>query len=85
MYKWFMLYVLLSYWLLVLCHILKLVDQTPVINERIQAVSNVNNFGSLLKKLLLTAESNALKFPQQRRALEILKNCSIAKVCPTNV
>ena len=46
--------------------ILKLVDQTPVINERIQVVSNEKNFGPLLKKLLLTAESNALKLPQQR-------------------
>ena len=33
--------------------ILKLVDQTPIINERIQAVSNEKNFGPLLKNLLL--------------------------------
>ena len=53
-----------------------MVDQTPVINERIQAVSNEKNFGPLLKKLLLTAESNALKLPQQRRCEAITNKFS---------
>ena len=53
-----------------------MVDQTPVINERNQAVSNEKNFGPLLKKMLLTAESNALKLPQQRRYEAIMKKFS---------
>ena len=66
----------MSLFFLVVNDILKLVDQTPVINERIQVVSNEKNFGPLLKKLLLTIESNALKLPQQRRYEAIMKKFS---------